>query len=87
MRSHVLSSECKLLNTKECPQGQFDFLTLNFTTVLQYREHPLVRGINNFNSSYSSHNKFYTVKTTNHRLTTNRTKNECTHSPESSPQV
>ena len=28
--------ECKLLNTKECPQGHFDFLT--FTTLLQHRD-------------------------------------------------
>ena len=80
---HVYDMFCevnviKLLNTKECPQGHFDFLT--FTTLLQHRGHSLVRGLNNYNSSYSSHNKFSTV-------ITNTTKNECTHSPEPAPQV
>ena len=46
-----------------------------------------VRGINYYNSSYSSHNKFSTVITTNHPVITKTTKNECTHSAEPSPQV
>ena len=48
----------------------------------------LVRGINNnYNFSYSSHNKLYTVITTNDPVTTNTTKNKCTHSLEPSPQL
>ena len=82
---HVYDLFCEVnVNTKECPQGHFDFLT--FTTLLQHRD-TLSRGINYYNSSYSSHNKFSTVITTNHPVTTKTTKNECTHSAEPSPQV
>ena len=44
----------------------------------------LFRGINITTLITSSHNKFCTVITTNHPLTT---KNECTHSADPSPQV